>query len=115
MMNQHLSSSALRNIEDFVVHTLKQNSCEIRPKKGFFSADLHHRIDLSFDAKGALISCDNIPRKGPMMKEWEGTDIPDKINLCIEQTCQRLIGVVFDASTPDSVMSVYLPLIPRSE
>ncbi len=115
MNNQHLSTSAILNIESFFVHKLKKNGCEIRPKKGFFAADLHHRIDLAFDGKGKLVTCENIPRKGPLMKDWEGTDIPAQIDSCIEKTCQELIDVVFDAAEPDSTMSLYLPLIPKSE
>ena len=113
-INKQLSPSALINIEDFFLHKLRQNGCMLAPKK-MFSTVRHHQVSLSFDDKRILVSCDPIREKSALITETEETDINVKINHCLENTCQELIGVVFDAASPASDFSLYLPLLPKPE
>ena len=109
--NQELSSSTLIQVEDFFIEMLEHNGCTIRPKSSS-AADMHNRIDLKLDDKRKLKGCKNIPRKGPRMKEWDGTNIPQQIDTCIVQTCKDLLESEFKDNAPNTQMSLYLPLIP---
>lgn len=112
--NQQLPTSALINIEDFFLHKLRQNGCTLAPKK-LFSTVLHHQVALSFDDKRMLVSCDPIQEKPALITEAQEADIDVKINHCLENTCQELIGVVFDAAPVNADFSLSLPLLRASK
>ena len=113
--NQHFTPELIIHIEDVVVAKLAQKGCVIRPKGGRFEADLHHRVDLNFDADKKLTVWKNVPRKGPRMKDWAGTNILQQIDNCIIKACEELVGVAFESAKPNMRISLYLPLIPTDK
>jgi hypothetical protein len=103
----------LRRIEDQFVALLIRSGCEIRPAVSRWwplSPDLHHRIDLEFDAERRLVAGQNMPRKGPRMPWAPGT--LETLDRCVLHAIQLGEKQTFVDAPADGGVSLFLPLVP---
>lgn len=101
-------------LEDQLLERLAAHGCGLRappPRWRIFAGDMHHRIDLRFDAQGVLVEARNLPRKGPKTEGLSG-EIVRQLNQAVHSCLDEALGARFESAPRGQTVSVYLPLAP---
>lgn len=107
-------AAVLIALEDQLLERLAAYGCGLRappPRWRIFAGDMHHRIDLSFDAEGVLVEARNLPRKGPKTEGLTG-EVVRQLNQAVRSCLDQAVGARFESAPPNQRVSVYLPLAP---